>query len=159
MTPADLDLLIHRYYEGTLSAAEEIAFLEVIRRDPAAADRFVEMSELESGMLESLKEDEDMPSGVYALVHGTRRRTRALRTPEPSRPVWPYWVAASLFMVAVTLLLRAGGPSTSVPPVATRPPDERPLVAPAARESGACPALSWPPPAASRRIRSSAGPS
>jgi hypothetical protein len=129
MTPADLDLLIHRYFEGTLSPAEEITFLDLIRRDPAAADRFVEMSELESGMLEGLGEDEEMPSAVYAAVHGSRRRSRALRVPEARRPVWPYWAAAALFIVAVTLVLRMGASSTSTPEALTRqagvpPPEE-----------------------------------
>ena len=136
MTPADLDLLIHRYFERTLSPAEEATLLDLLRGDPAAADRFVEMSELESGMLESLQEDEEMPSAVYAVVHGTRRRTRALRAPEPARPVWPYWAAAALFVLAVTLVLRS--PGTSAPEVVTRPPQAPPApVAPSPARSKA----------------------
>jgi len=130
MTPADLDLLIHRYFEGSLSPAEEVTFLDLLRGDPSAADRFVEMSELESGMLESLKEDEEMPSAVYAVVHGTRRRTRALRAPEPAKPVWPYWAAAALFIIAVTLVLR--NPGSSAPEQVTRAPDVRPIALPPA---------------------------
>ncbi|HEV3027635.1 MAG TPA: FecR domain-containing protein, partial [Planctomycetota bacterium] len=136
MIRADLDLLIHRYFEKTLSAEEEASLWAELRTDPAAADRFVELSELESGMIESLQADDDMPSGVYTLVHGTRRRPRSSGIPQ-DRPVWPYAVAAGLFIAALTLLLRSeSGPSgpaepalrspvvrTSVPPPGAGAPD------------------------------------
>jgi len=127
MSPADLDLLIHRYFDGTLSPEEEASFGEQLRTDPAAADRFVELAELESGLVESLKADQDMPSGVYTVIHGTRRRSRPL-PPVQARVSWPYWVAAGLFIAALSLLLRTGA----------RPnyPRDLPLPAPLARDRG-----------------------
>src|SRR5258708_7143190 len=127
MSPADLDLLIHRYFEGTLSPEEEAAFGEQLRTDPAAADRFVELAELESGLIESLKADLEMPSGVYTVIHGTRCRSRRL-PPARGRVSWPYWVAAGLFVAALSLLLRTGD----------RPNSSRdlPFPAPMARDRG-----------------------
>ncbi|HLY11780.1 MAG TPA: DNRLRE domain-containing protein [Planctomycetota bacterium] len=114
MTGADLDLLIHQYFERTLSPEDEASLWTRLREDPAAADRFVELAELESGMLESLQADDDMPSGVYTLVHGTRRRPRPPQI-RRGQVVWPYAVAAGLFIAALTLLLRMGG-GPAVPP-------------------------------------------
>lgn len=132
MSDADLDLLIHRYYEGTLSPEEEAGLWRQVKTDPAAADRFVELSELESALAESVKADEEMPSGVYKVIHGTRRRPRPL-PPVPERAAWPYAVAAALFIAALSLLLRSEG----------TPDRSRELPAPVAREQVDVPA---PPP-------------
>jgi ferric-dicitrate binding protein FerR (iron transport regulator) len=138
MTPGDIDLLIHRYFEGALSDEEETSLEELLKTDPAAADRFVELSELESGMVESLKADDDMPSAVYAVVHGMPRRSRA-RSSAAERRLWPYGVAAALFIAALLLHLRTSGgppvqPETAPPgPVAREPlpraPEPRPAPA------------------------------
>jgi ferric-dicitrate binding protein FerR (iron transport regulator) len=116
MIQGDIDSWIHRYFEGSLSEEEEASLWDRLRDDPAAADRFVEWSELESGMIESLQADDDMPSGVYTLIHGTRRRPRTLQVRRP-RMIWPTWVAAGLFIAALTLLLRTGeGPAVAPEP-------------------------------------------
>lgn len=125
MTRDEFDLLVHRYFEGSLTAQEESVFWERVRTDPGAADRFVEMSELESGMVESLKADDEMPSDIYAAVHGTRRRIRIPR-PEPERPAWPYWAAAALFFIAVTLYL-AVGPNRGAEPLRGEPVAATPM--------------------------------
>lgn len=135
MSASDLDLLIHRYFEGALTPEEEEAFRERLRTDPAAADRFVEFAELESALVESLKADEDMPSGVYTLIHGTRRRSRPLPTPK-ERTAWPYWVAASLFVAALSLLLRTSARqdhTRDLPPPAPVAHDWIPVPAPEPR--------------------------
>ncbi|HVR83567.1 MAG TPA: FecR domain-containing protein [Planctomycetota bacterium] len=142
MSRADLDLLIHRYFEKTLSAEEEASLWAELKSDRAAADRFVELSELESGMIESLQADDDMPSGVYTLVHGTRRRPRNSGIPQ-DRPVWPYAVAAGLFIAALTLLLRSEGGSPNSPEPALRSPVVRSSVPPA--DPGAPGGLAAPP--------------
>jgi ferric-dicitrate binding protein FerR (iron transport regulator) len=126
MSAADFDLLIHRYFEGTLNPDEEAVFWERVRTDPASADRFVEFAELESGLAESLKADEEMPSGVYRVIHGTRRRARPL--PPRERAAWPYMVAAGLFIAALSMLLRSEGTPDRSP--------ELPVRAPLARDRG-----------------------
>ncbi|MBV8880077.1 MAG: FecR domain-containing protein, partial [Planctomycetaceae bacterium] len=123
----DLDLLIHRYFERTLSPDEAAGFWQRLKTDPAAADRFVELAELESGLVESLKADEEMPSGVYKVIHGTRRRARPL-PPVRDRAVWPYWVAAGLFIAALSILLRSE--RTPDPTVAVRERDRAEVPAP-----------------------------
>ena len=123
MTPEAFDVLAHRYFEASLSSDEEKLLWERIRTDPAAADRFVELGELESGMVEALQAQEEMPTGVYALVHGTRRRHRTLRRAARPRPVWPYWAASALFLAALGLLLR----TESGRSVAPEPPPNEPV--------------------------------
>src|SRR6185436_3213471 len=70
--PEELDRLIHRYFEGDLSPEEEGLLWSVIRIDPQSADRFVELSELESAMVESLQAEEAAPPEVRS----TRRDSR-----------------------------------------------------------------------------------
>jgi len=142
----DIDALIHRYFEGTLTEEEEASFWDRLRTDPAAADRFVEMSELESGMIESLQADDDMPSGVYTLIHGTRRRPRSIHAPPAPRTLWPYAVAAGLFIAAFTLLLREG-PSLSPEPAVRAPVSRAPAAVPGSGTSerpGGVPAVPRP---------------
>lgn len=130
MSANDFDVLIHRYFEGTLSPEEAAAFAERLKTDPAAADRFVELAEIESALVESLKADEEMPSGVYTVIHGTRRRSRPLPVPK-ERALWPYAVAAALFIAALSMLLRTPEPPTSAPVVRQRSPEPEPLPTPA----------------------------
>jgi len=101
--PEELDRLIHRYFEGDLSPEEEGLLWSVVRIDPSAADRFVELSELESAMVESLRAEEAAPPEV----RGTRRvsrRTRVLAAPA-ARPVWVLFLAAGLMIGFLALLL------------------------------------------------------
>jgi ferric-dicitrate binding protein FerR (iron transport regulator) len=102
--PEELDRLIHRYFEGDLSPEEEGLLWSVVRIDPSAADRFVELSELESAMVESLRAEEAAPPEV----RGTRRasrRTRVLAAPAVRRPVWVLFLAAGLMIGFLALLL------------------------------------------------------
>lgn len=103
MKPEELDRLIHRYFEGDLSPEEEGLLWSVVRIDPSAADRFVELSEMESAMVESFRAEEAAPPEV----RGTRRvsrRTRVLATTE-RRPVWVLFLAAGLMIGFLALLL------------------------------------------------------
>jgi hypothetical protein len=117
--PEELDRLIHRYYERDLTPEEEALLWALVRTDRAAADRFVELTELESGLVESLHAEEAAPPEVSTPLRTTRRRTQVLRAPTP-RPVWPLFFAAGLMVGFVALLLRsAERPST--PDTARRP--------------------------------------
>src|SRR6185436_17797655 len=77
-----------------------------------------------------LKADEEMPSGVYTVIHGTRRRSRPLPVPK-DRALWPYAVAAALFIAALSMLLRTPEPPISTLVVRQRSPEPQPLPTPA----------------------------
>jgi len=107
----DLDLLVHRYFERTLPPDEESRLWERIATDPAAADRFVELCELESALVESLKAEEEMPSGVQAIVRRSRRRIHPVSAPA-GRAAWPIVAAAALFLVLLSYLAMRPEPRT-----------------------------------------------
>lgn len=106
MKPDELDRLIHRYFEGDLSAEEEGLLWSVVRIDPSAADRFVELSELESAMVESLRAEEAAPPEVRSTRRESRR-TRLLAAPSVQRPIWVLFVAAGLMIAFLALLLQS----------------------------------------------------
>lgn len=117
MTGEELDLLIHGWFEKTLSPEEEGRLWETLRSDPAAADRFAEMAEIESGLVESMKADEEMPEEIRP-----RPSRRAVRS-TPSTGIRVLAALAALVIVAVTLALFMGpkpapetARSTPVPP-------------------------------------------
>jgi ferric-dicitrate binding protein FerR (iron transport regulator) len=132
MKPDELDRLIHRYFERDLTREEEALLAQLIRTDAAVADRFVELSELESALVESLAAEEAAPPEVSTPLRQTRRRTQVLRLPE-ARPVWPLFFAAGL-MVGFVALLLSSAEKPAAPAVAVRlePPSEKPAPAPAA---------------------------
>jgi Tol biopolymer transport system component len=90
VTSENLDLLIHRWFEKTISPGEEALLWDAVRTDPAAADRFVEMSEVESGLLEALKAEEEMPKEIL------RPSLRARLLP------WPLVTAAAALVAVLT---------------------------------------------------------
>lgn len=150
MKPDELDRLIHRYFESDLSQEEEGLLWSVIRIDPSAADRFVELSELESAMVESLQADEAVPPEVKA-TNRTSRRLRVVTAPVERRPVWVLFLAAGLMIGFVALLLQSADKpqpvnvvrqeapkphvavtptTTPTQPVAPQPAVPRPVVSP-----------------------------
>jgi outer membrane biosynthesis protein TonB len=126
MNPDELDRLIHGYFEGTLSADEERGLWQFVRTDKAAADRFVELSELESALVESLKAEEAAPPEVGSSSRISRRRVRVLPSPTATRrAVWPLFFAAALMLGFVTLLVQSAS-KTEPPPMVHRPELPRP---------------------------------
>ena len=90
MTEEELDVLIDRYFEGDLSDPEEAALWDRLRKDPEAADRFVEQSELESALHERYRERAIAPP--------------TLPLPKPKPPPQRRWAAGPLAAAAVVLL-------------------------------------------------------
>lgn len=132
MKPEELDRLIHRYFEGDLSPEEEVLLWSVIRIDPGAADRFVELSELESAMVESLQAEEAAPPEVRSTRRDSRRHTRVMTVPAERRPVWPLFFAAALMLVFLVLLIQSAGKPQPVEIVRqTEAPKAAPAVQPA----------------------------
>jgi hypothetical protein len=128
MTQDDLDRLIHRYFEGALSPAEERQLWHLIRTEASAADRFVELSELESAMVESLRAEEAAPPEVSLPGRSSRRHTRVLPTaPKTRRTIWPLFLAAAL-MIGFVVLLVTSTSKVDPAPVVHRP--ELPVVPP-----------------------------
>jgi ferric-dicitrate binding protein FerR (iron transport regulator) len=121
MTDETVDLLIHRHFEGALSPDEEALLARLLRDDPAAADRFVELSDLESGLVEGLAADRDrLPEPTVRPA----RRPRFRETPR-SLAVFALGAAAALLLAALLFVAATGrGPA--------RTPREAP--APMARE-------------------------
>jgi len=107
MKPEELDRLIHRYFEDDLSPEEEGLLWSVVRIDPAAADRFVELSELESAMVESLRAEEAAPPEVRSTRRDSRRLTRVMAAPAERRPVWPLLFAAAALIGFLALLIQS----------------------------------------------------
>ena len=127
MKPEELDRLIHRYFEGDLSPEEEGLLWSVVRIDPSAADRFVELSELESAMVESLRAEEATPPEVKSTRRDSRRHTRVMAAVVERRPVWPLFFAAGLMIGFVALLVRsAEKPQPAVAVRAPEPPKPKP---------------------------------
>jgi outer membrane biosynthesis protein TonB len=121
MTQDDLDRLIHRHFEGGLSPAEERQLWHLIRTEKTAADRFVELSELESAMVESLQAEESVPPEVSLPGRSARRATRVLPTaPRTRRTVWPLFLAAGLMLGFLALLISSAS-KTDPAPVVHRP--------------------------------------
>ena len=126
MNPDELDRLIHGYFEGTLSADEERGLWQLIRTDKAAADRFVELSELESGLVESLKAEEAAPPEIGSSSRISRRRVRVLPAPSATRrAIWPLFFAAALMIGFITLLVQSAS-KTEPPQMVHRPELPRP---------------------------------
>lgn len=123
MNREELDRLIHQYYEQTLPPQEEERLFDILRADPASADRFVELTELESAMVETLRAEEAAPPEVVASTRGSRRRIRVATLPD-RRPVWPLFLAASLMLGFIAIVLQSAG-KTEKAPVAIR--TERPV--------------------------------
>jgi hypothetical protein len=121
--PEELDRLIHRYFEGDLSPEEEGLLWSVIRIDPAAADRFVELSELESAMVESLRAEEAAPPEVRSARRESRRLTRVVSAPAERRPIWPLFLAAGVMIGFVALLLQSAGTPRPAPVDVVRQPE------------------------------------
>jgi len=141
--PEELDRLIHRYFEGDLSPEEEGLLWSVIRIDPASADRFVELSELESAMVESLQAEEAAPPEVRSTTRrDSRRHSRVMAVVPERRAIWPLFFAAALMMGFLALLLQSANKPQPVdvvrrpempkpaPPVQTPPPHEPASVPP-----------------------------
>ncbi len=97
MSADDLDLRIHRWFERSLSPEEEDRLWTLLRDDPRAADRFVELAELESGLVESLQAHAEAPAGVRLPGRTSRRSLR------PSRSWAPFLAAAGLLVAALAL--------------------------------------------------------
>jgi hypothetical protein len=123
----DLDRLVHGYFERALSPDEEDRLFALMRSNPAAADRFVELSEMESALVETLRAEEAAPPEVSSPGRDSKRRTRVLKPPAP-RPVWPLLFAASLLLGFVALLVQSAGKSA---PAETALRPGRPLPKPA----------------------------
>jgi hypothetical protein len=130
MKPDELDRLIHRYFEGDLSPEEEGLLWSVVRIDPSAADRFVELSELESAMVESLQAEEAVPPEVKS-TNRTSRRLRVVTAPDERRPVWVLFLAAGLMIGFLALLLQSADKPQAVNVVRQEPPKTPPMVTPA----------------------------
>ena len=136
MKPEELDRLIHRYFERELSPEEEILLATLIRMDREVADRFVELSELESAMVESLHAEEAAPPDVVTPMRNSRRRTRVLQAPV-ARPVWPLFFAAA-FLIGFLGILVNSVRQPAVPTIVRTPsvvvevpaPEKAPLVNP-----------------------------
>ena len=129
MKPDELDRLIHRYFEGDLSPEEEGLLWSVVRIDASAADRFVELSELESAMVESLQADEAVPPEVKS-TNRTSRRLRVVTVPPERRPVWVLFLAAGLMIGFVALLLNSADKPQPVNVVRQEPPKSPVVVNP-----------------------------
>ncbi len=137
MNPEELDRLIHRYFEKDLSAEEEALLSALIRTDRTVADRFVELSELESALVESLHAEEAAPPEVATPMRNSRRRTKVLQAPV-ARPVWPLFFAAALLIGFLAILLSSAkqpvAPSVAIQNpsvvVENRAPEKAPVVNP-----------------------------
>ncbi|HVE43142.1 MAG TPA: DNRLRE domain-containing protein [Planctomycetota bacterium] len=137
MNPEELDRLIHRYFEKDLSAEEEALLAALIRTDRTVADRFVELSELESALVESLHAEEAAPPEVATPMRNSRRRTKVLQAPV-ARPVWPLFFAAALLLGFLAILLNSAkqpvAPSVAIQNpsviVENRAPEQAPVVNP-----------------------------
>lgn len=101
MTGEELDLLIHGWFEKTLSPGEEDRLRDALRSDPAAADRFAELAEVESGLVESMKADEAMPEEIR--LRPSRRAARP--APSTGLRVLAALAALVLFAVALTVFM------------------------------------------------------
>ena len=137
MNPDELDRLIHGYFEGVLSPDEERRLWHLVRTEKAAADRFVELSELESALVESLKAEEAAPPEVSSRNRESKRRVRVLPAPPSTRrAVWPLLLAAGLVMGFVALLVQSALKTDPAPapivhiPELPKPRAERPAPAP-----------------------------
>jgi ferric-dicitrate binding protein FerR (iron transport regulator) len=105
VTRDDLDLLIHRWFEKTLSPEDEERLFEAIRSDAAAADRFVELGEIESGLVESMRAEADLPEEIRVTARASRR---TVRLAAPARTaLWPVFAAAGILTALVTLVVLA----------------------------------------------------
>src|SRR5436190_19259365 len=114
MSPDEFERLLHRDFEKTLSPEDEEALLELLRADDDAADRFVEWSEMESALVESLNEETELPSGVHSILRKTRRSAWAARRPENLVP-WPSIALSFLLALAGWLLVLRGALAGPVP--------------------------------------------
>ncbi len=142
MSGERLDLLIHRHFEGSLSPDEERELLVLLRDQPAAGDRFVEMADVESGLAEMLATARELGSELAGIGprSAPRRRLREVRRPSTALGVG-LAAAAALFLALVLLAVSrpeppsrpesappsARGPESPAPPPAPRPAPERPL--------------------------------
>ncbi|HLF94435.1 MAG TPA: hypothetical protein VJB14_13310, partial [Planctomycetota bacterium] len=97
MSGEELDLLIHGWFEKSLSPGEEDRLRGALRSDPAAADRFAELAEVESGLVESMKADEAMPEEIRP------RPSRRAARPTPSTGLRVLASLAALVLFAVAL--------------------------------------------------------
>ena len=97
MSGEELDLLIHGWCEKSLSPGEEDRLRGALRSDPAAADRFAELAEVESGLVESMKADEAMPEEIRP------RPSRRAARPTPSTGLRVLASLAALVLFAVAL--------------------------------------------------------
>ncbi|RPH37970.1 MAG: hypothetical protein EHM91_14420, partial [Planctomycetota bacterium] len=138
MNPDELDRLIHGYFEGVLSPDEERRLWHLVRTEKAAADRFVELSELESALVESLKAEEAAPPEVSSRNRESKRRVRVLPAPPSTRrAVWPLLLAAGLVMGFVAVLVQSALKTDPAPapivhvPELPKPRTERPVPVPA----------------------------
>lgn len=120
-----LDLLIHAWFEGRITPHEERRLWEAVRTDPKAADRFVEMAELESGLVEAMRAAAELPAGVR-LPGRTSRRHRLARTARRASPWAPFLAAAALFAAALALAVAGTRRPEPAPDVAHRPPPAAP---------------------------------
>lgn len=89
------DLLILKSLEGSLSPYEEELLMKILQRGGAVADRFVELRELERGLVEVFGGRRRL-AGVLAVAGESRpfpERSCARRYPTPSGaspgPAWP----------------------------------------------------------------------
>ena len=99
MSGPDLDLLVHRWFEREIPPGEEDQLWDRVAADPRAADRFVELAELESGLLEAMKAHVEAPPAIRLPGRTSRR---ALRFPrERSRA--PLAAAAAVLFAALLL--------------------------------------------------------
>lgn len=127
MSRDELDRLIHGYFEGALAPEEEARLWELVKADRASADRFVELSELESALVESLQAEEAAPPEVN---RGSRRRTRVLPAPSTRRAVWPLLFAAGLMIGFIALVILSAGEKSAPPDLVWRPETTTPRPAP-----------------------------
>lgn len=146
MTQDDIDRLIHRHFEGALTPAEERQLWHLVRTEPAAADRFVELSELESALVESLRAEESVPPEVSLPGRSARRQTRVLPTaPTTRRTVWPLFLAAGLMLGFIALLSQSASKPQPVEVVRRPDPPAPAPVAPEVKPAPYQPATPLPP--------------
>jgi ferric-dicitrate binding protein FerR (iron transport regulator) len=118
----DLDLLIHRHLEGTLSPGEAVALRERLRTDAAARRRLAEMA------FDHVQLKELLAPAPLVVPESPEEPAEP---PARALPPWSKWhfAAAASILVAVTIALVVGFTRTAPPG-----PEESPAAAPGRRE-------------------------
>lgn len=102
----ELDELIHAYFDDALSAEEESVLNEKIKSDPAAAQRFAELSVLHNALHEGFE------SGSLAQIHREEVVGNVVQFPVNFSKLVP-WVISAAAVVLALVAFKGSSPTES----------------------------------------------